>query len=78
MVKIARMGRIVLLAAVVTITACSSIGVREVSREHWYAVATRNVLNSDDVSEITRNILRRYSMLDSYRTDPVGAIRVMQ
>ena len=72
------MGRIVLLAAVVTITACSSIGVREVSREHWYAVATRNVLNSDDVSEITRNILRRYSLLDSYRTDPVGAIRVLQ
>jgi len=64
-----------LLAIVFSLAAgCSSIGVARIQKEDWYATATRSILNSDDVSEVTRNILRRRSLLDRYRQEPVAII----
>jgi len=57
---------------------CGSIGVDRISEGNWYAAATRSILNSDDVSEVTRNILRRRSLLGRYRQDPIAAIGVLQ
>ena len=66
----------ILLAALAT--SCSGIGVTLRTKEDWYSQATRSVLNSDDVSDVTVNILRRRSLDGSYRQDPVGAIRKLQ
>jgi len=65
-----------LLAALAT--SCSSIGVIRQTKDDWYSQATRSVLNSDDVSDVTINILRRRSLTASYRQDPEGAIRALQ
>jgi len=72
------MARTLLLPISLLLIGCSSIGVARISKDDWYATATRSILNSDDVSEVTRNILRRRSLLDHYRQDPVAAIGVLQ
>ena len=53
------MHRHLIASGLLLLAACSSIGVGRISKDDWYATATRSILNSDDVSEVTRNILRR-------------------
>ncbi|MHC4939123.1 MAG: esterase/lipase family protein [Planctomycetota bacterium] len=54
--------------------ACSGIGVKTRSQEAWYEGARRSILNSDDVSDVTHNLLRLRSLHWSYEDDPVAAI----
>ena len=65
-----------LLLVLVFAVACSSdVRVTRVSQEDWYSSARRNVLSSDDVSDVTRNMLRRRSLDRHYRQNPEAAIR---
>jgi len=63
---------------ILILTACAAeVSVHHVSQEEWYADARRNVLSSGDVSDLTRNMLRRRGLAGNYRQDPESAIRIL-
>ena len=53
--------------------ACEAIGLEQVSLEQRANMSRRSVLDDDDVSLVTRSILRRRG-ITGYRHDPVGAL----
>ncbi|MHC4954825.1 MAG: esterase/lipase family protein [Planctomycetota bacterium] len=58
--------------------ACEAIKVEHVAPEASYRGAIRTILDSDDVSGFTRAILTALGLTDSYRHEPVEAIRVLE
>ena len=63
------------LAILLVLAACNAdVGVVRVTQQDWIRAARRNVLSSDDVSDVTRSMLRRRGFADDYRQDPPGVI----
>ncbi|MEM8882507.1 MAG: alpha/beta hydrolase [Planctomycetota bacterium] len=62
----------------VLLAGCSTIGVIKQDKETWLERSRRSILTTPDVSEVTRNILRRRSLLETYRNDPIGAMKILE
>ncbi|MHC4939122.1 MAG: esterase/lipase family protein [Planctomycetota bacterium] len=54
------------------------IGVKKRTKEDWFAEAQRSILTSNDVSEVTFNILRRRDLHENYKQDPLLPIALLQ
>ena len=61
----------VLLLAILIAGCGGMIGVRKRTKEDWFAEAQRSILTSNDVSEVTFNILRRRDLHENYKQDPL-------
>ena len=57
-----------------TVACGSDVGVIRVTQDEWLHAARRNVLSSDDVSDVTHSMLRRRGYSGEYRQDPRGVI----
>src|SRR5258706_6482538 len=51
--------------------------VRHVDPEDFYREQTTNVLSSNDVSDVTRTVLRRHDLLEQYRDKPADTIAAL-
>ena len=66
------------LLVAILIAGCAAIGVKKRTKETWFTEAQRSILTSQDVSEVTFNILRRRNLHQSYKQDPITAIGTLQ
>ncbi|MHC4955731.1 MAG: esterase/lipase family protein [Planctomycetota bacterium] len=71
------MHRAIAFLILVPLLGCRNVSLEKVTPEEWFQRSIRNVMTSDDVSEVTRTILRRRGLHEGYRQDPRAAIELL-
>jgi triacylglycerol esterase/lipase EstA (alpha/beta hydrolase family) len=70
-----RWARALLIAAALAAAACQTpVHVQRIGVRNAYRALTENAIGSDDPSGATRNVLRRYDLLEAFGKDPAAAL----